>query len=102
MKKKQKMIRRFPVAIAATTLALSLTASASMAGDGQLGQVAEQLKTALATEMRTTPQQTKTLSGYFGLTTVYPLPVLGPLPTAGDRTTAQSRPILSGAIPGLL
>ena len=42
------MIRRFPVAIAATTLALSLTASASMLGDGQLGQVAEQLRTALA------------------------------------------------------
>ena len=45
------MIRRFPlVAIAATTLALSLTASASMAGDGQLGQVAEELKTALAAD----------------------------------------------------
>jgi len=42
------MIRRFSVAIAATTLALSLTASATMAGDGQLSQVAEQLKTALA------------------------------------------------------
>ena len=42
------MIRRFPVAIAATILVLSLTASASMAGDGQLGQVAEQLRTALA------------------------------------------------------
>ena len=42
------MIRRFPVAIAATTLALSLTASASILRDGQLGQVAEQLKTALA------------------------------------------------------
>ena len=41
------MIRRFPIVIAATTLALSLTASASMLGDGQLGQVAEQLKTAL-------------------------------------------------------
>jgi chemotaxis protein MotB len=50
LKKKQKMIRRFPVAIAATTLALSLTASASMAGDGQLGQVAEQLKTALTAD----------------------------------------------------
>ena len=35
------MIRRFPVAIAVTILALSLTASASMLGDGQLGQVAE-------------------------------------------------------------
>jgi chemotaxis protein MotB len=45
------MIRRFPlVAIAATTLALSLTASASMAGDGQLGQVAEELKTGLAAD----------------------------------------------------
>ena len=42
------MIRRFPLAIAATILALSLTASASMAGDEQLGQVAEQLRTALA------------------------------------------------------
>ena len=42
------MIRRFPIVIAATTLALSLTASASMAGDGQLGQVAEQFRTALA------------------------------------------------------
>ena len=42
------MIRRFPIAIAATTLALSLTASASILGDSQLGQVAEQLKTALA------------------------------------------------------
>ena len=42
------MIRRFPVAIAATILALSLTASASMLGGGQLGQVVEQLKTALA------------------------------------------------------
>ena len=42
------MIGRFPVAIAATMLALSLTVSASMAGDGQLGQVAEQLRTALA------------------------------------------------------
>ena len=46
--RKQKMIRRFPIAIAATTLALSLTASASILGDSQLGQVAEQLKTALA------------------------------------------------------
>ena len=45
------MIRRFPlVTISATTLALSLTASASMAGNGQLGQVAEQLKTALAAD----------------------------------------------------
>src|SRR4249920_630476 len=44
------MIGRFPLAIAATTLALSLTASASMAGDGQLGQVAEELKTALAAD----------------------------------------------------
>jgi chemotaxis protein MotB len=45
------MIRRFPlVAITAATLALSLTASASMAGNGQLGQVAEQLKTALAAD----------------------------------------------------
>jgi chemotaxis protein MotB len=42
------MIRRFPIAIAATILALSLTASASILGDSQLGQVAEQLKTALA------------------------------------------------------
>jgi chemotaxis protein MotB len=42
------MIRRFPFVIAATTLALSLTASASMLEDSQLGQVAEQLKTALA------------------------------------------------------
>ena len=42
------MIRRFPIVIAATTLALSLTASASMLEDSQLGQVAEQLKTALA------------------------------------------------------
>jgi chemotaxis protein MotB len=50
MKRNQKMIRRFPVAIAATTLALSLTASASMAGEGQLGQVAEQLKTALTAD----------------------------------------------------
>ena len=46
--RKQKMIRRFPIAIAATILALSLTASASIMGDSQLGQVAEQLKTALA------------------------------------------------------
>jgi len=45
------MISRFPlVAIAATTLALSLTASASMAGDGQLGPVAQELKTALAAD----------------------------------------------------
>jgi hypothetical protein len=42
------MIRRFSVAIATSTLALSLTAFASILGDGQLGQVAEQLKTALA------------------------------------------------------
>ena len=42
------MIRRFPVAIAATTLALCLIASVSMAEDEQLSQVAEQLKTALA------------------------------------------------------
>ena len=42
------MIRRFPIAIAATILALSLTASASILGDSQLGQVAEQLKTVLA------------------------------------------------------
>ena len=42
------MIRRFPVAIAATILVLSLAASASMEADGQIGQVAEQLRTALA------------------------------------------------------
>lgn len=41
------MIRRFP--IAAATLALSLTASASMAAEGnQLSQDDEQLKSALA------------------------------------------------------
>jgi hypothetical protein len=50
MKKKQTVIRRFPVAIAATSLALSLAASAAMAGDGQLGLVAEQLKTALTAD----------------------------------------------------
>ena len=51
IQEKQKMIRRFPlVTIAATILALSLAASASMAGDGQLGQVAEELKTALAAD----------------------------------------------------
>ena len=44
------MIRRFPVAIVSTALALSLTASASMTGDGQLGPVAEELKTALAAD----------------------------------------------------
>jgi outer membrane protein OmpA-like peptidoglycan-associated protein len=49
-RRKQKMIRSFPVAIAATILALSLTASASMAEDEQLSQVAEQLKTALAAD----------------------------------------------------
>jgi hypothetical protein len=43
------MIRRFPTAIAAATLALSLNASVSKAAEGeQLGQVAEQLKTSLA------------------------------------------------------
>ena len=41
------MTRRLPLAIAATILALSLSASASSLGDGQLGQVAEQLRTAL-------------------------------------------------------
>src|SRR4029077_3821066 len=46
--RKQKMMRRFPVAIAATALALCMIASASMAEDEQLSQVAEQLKTALA------------------------------------------------------
>jgi chemotaxis protein MotB len=46
-REKQKMIRRFP--IAAATLALSLTASASMAAEGnQLSQDDEQLKSALA------------------------------------------------------
>ena len=45
------MIRRFPpVAIAATILALSLIASASMAGDGHLGPLAQELKTALAAD----------------------------------------------------
>ena len=43
------MIRRFPIAIAAATLALSLTASASVAAEGnQLSQDDEQLKSALA------------------------------------------------------
>jgi len=42
------MIRRFPVVIAWTILVLRLSASASMAADGQIGQVAEQLRTALA------------------------------------------------------
>ena len=40
------MIRRF--AIGATILVLSLSGSASMAADGQIGQIAEQLRTALA------------------------------------------------------
>ena len=46
------MIRSFPVAIAATTLALSLTLSQAMAAGEQLQliQDAEQLKTALAGE----------------------------------------------------
>src|SRR6516162_6025047 len=45
------MIRRFPpAAIAATILALSLTASVSMAGDRHLGPVAQELKTALAAD----------------------------------------------------
>ena len=43
------MNRRFPITIAAATLALSLTAPASMAAEGnQLGQDDEQLKSALA------------------------------------------------------
>ena len=45
------MIRRFPpAAIAATVLALSLTASVSMAEDGHLGPLAQELKTALAAD----------------------------------------------------
>ena len=47
----KKMIRRFPpAAIAATVLALSLTASVSMAEDGHLGPLAQELKTALAAD----------------------------------------------------
>jgi hypothetical protein len=60
-RRKQKMIRRFPVAIAATILVLSLAASVSMAADGQIGQVAEQLRTALAGDPVAVTQK-----GWFG------------------------------------
>ena len=41
------LLGKFPVAVAATTLALSLAVHASPATDGQLNQAADQLMTAL-------------------------------------------------------
>ena len=41
------LLGRFPIAVAATTLALSLAVHASSAAEGQLDQASEQLMTAL-------------------------------------------------------
>src|SRR5215217_2837821 len=43
----EMLLGRFPIAVAATTLALSLAVHASPAVDGQLSQAADQLMTAL-------------------------------------------------------
>ena len=93
MKKKQKMIRRFPlVTIAAATLALSLTASASMAGDGQLGQVAEELKAALAADPVKVTQEVGSITLTSSADAMFP---------SGGWQVPSSAPVLDKMLPTL-
>jgi len=87
------MIRRFPlVTIAAATLALSLTASASMAGDGQLGQVAEELKTALAADPVKVTQQVGSITLTSSADAMFP---------SGDWQLPTNAPLLDKMVPTL-
>ena len=87
------MIRRFPpVVIAATTLALSLTASPSMAGDGQLGQVAEELKTALAVDPVKVTQQVGSITLTSSADAMFP---------SGGWQVPSSAPVLDKMLPTL-
>ena len=86
------MIRRFSVAIAATTLALSLTASATMAGDGQLSQVAEQLKTALAGDPVVVTQQVVSVTLTSSADAMFP---------SGGWQISSDAPLLSKMLPTL-
>ena len=87
------MIRRFPlVTIAAATLALSLTASASMAGDGQLGQVAEELKAALAADPVKVTQEVGSITLTSSADAMFP---------SGGWQVPSSAPVLDKMLPTL-
>jgi len=87
------MIRRFPlVTIAAATLALSLTASALMAGDGQLGQVAEALKTALAADPVKVTQEVGSITLTSSADAMFP---------SGGWQVPSSAPVLDKMLPTL-
>jgi chemotaxis protein MotB len=92
MFRRNKMIRRFSVAIAATTLALSLTASTSMAGDGQLSQVAEQLKTALAGDPIEVTQQVVSVTLMSSADAMFP---------SGEWKIPSDAPLLNKMLPML-
>jgi chemotaxis protein MotB len=89
---KQKMIRRFPVAIGATILAVSLIASVSMAGDEQLSQVAEQLKTALAGEQVEVAQRIVSVTLTSSADAMFP---------SGGWQVPSSAPVLDKIVPTL-
>ena len=86
------MIRRFPVAIAATILMLSLAASASMAEDGQIGQVAEQLRTALAGDPVEVTQKAGSVTLTSSADTMFP---------SGGWQVPSTAPLLDKMLPTL-
>ena len=86
------MIRRFPVAIGATILAVSLIASVSMAGDEQLSQVAEQLKTALAGEQVEVAQRIVSVTLTSSADAMFP---------SGGWQVPSSAPVLDKIVPTL-
>ena len=86
------MIRRFPVVIAGTILVLSLSASASMAADGQIGQVAEQLRTALAGDPVEVTQKVDSVTLTSSADTMFP---------SGGWQVPSSVPVLDKMLPTL-
>jgi chemotaxis protein MotB len=88
----QMMLRRFPVAVAATALALSLTAHAPKAEDAPLGQIAEQLKTALSDAPVQVTQEVVAIVITSGADAMFP---------EGGHLIAANSPVLSKMLPAL-
>ena len=86
------MIRRFPLAIAGTILVLSLSASASTAADAQIGQVAEQLRTALAGDPVQVTQKAGSVTLTSSADTMFP---------SGGWQVPSTVPVLDKTLPTL-
>ena len=86
------MIRRFPVVIAWTILVLRLSASASMAADGQIGQVAEQLRTVLAGDPVEVTQKVDSVTLTSSADTMFP---------SGGWQVPSTVPVLDKTLPTL-